>query len=124
MTKSITRLMASIMRTAPATTGPGIAGSRGDPGIRALRRQQRRNFLATTLLSAGVPMIGGGDEIGRTQGGNNNAYCQDNPASWYDWTLAGTADDLTGFVAALCALRRGHPALRPGAYGGAVADAG
>jgi isoamylase len=102
----------------------GVEGPADDPGIRALRRQQRRNFLATTLLSAGVPMIGGGDEIGRTQGGNNNAYCQDNPASWYDWTLAGTADDLTGFVAALCALRRGHPALRPGAYGGAVADAG
>jgi isoamylase len=102
----------------------GAEGPTDDAGIRALRRQQRRNFLATTLLSAGVPMIGGGDEIGRTQGGNNNAYCQDNAASWYDWTLAGTADDLTGFVAALCALRRRHAALRPRAYGGAAAGAG
>jgi isoamylase len=102
----------------------GVEGPTDDAGIQALRRQQRRNFLATTILSAGVPMIGGGDEIGRTQGGNNNAYCQDNATSWYDWTLAGTADDLTGFVAGLCALRRRHAAFRPGAYGGAVADAG
>jgi isoamylase len=96
----------------------GAEGPADDPAIRALRRQQRRNFLATTLLSAGVPMIGGGDEIGRTQGGNNNAYCQDNATSWQDWTLAGTAEDLTGFVRGLCDLRRRHAALRPRAYGG------
>jgi isoamylase len=96
----------------------GAEGPTDDPAIQALRRQQRRNFLATTLLSAGVPMIGGGDELGRTQGGNNNAYCQDNATSWQDWTLAGTADDLTGFVRGLCGLRREHAALRPRAYGG------
>jgi isoamylase len=96
----------------------GAEGPTDDPGIQALRRQQRRNFLATMLLSAGVPMIGGGDEIGRTQGGNNNAYCQDNATSWQDWTLAGSADDLTGFVRGLCDLRREHAALRPRAYGG------
>ena len=102
----------------------GAEGPTQDPGILALRRRQRRNFLATTLLSAGVPMLGSGDEIGRTQGGNNNAYCQDNATSWQDWSLAGGADDLTGFVADLCALRRAHVALRPRAFAGMAGDAG
>ena len=72
------------------TTCRGTAASRAptdDPAIRALRERQKRNFLATLLLSQGVPMLLAGDEIGRTQGGNNNAYCQDNEISWVDWNL-------------------------------------
>ena len=63
----------------------GVEGPTDDPEILALRRQQARNFLATLFLSQGVPMLLGGDELGRTQRGNNNAYCQDSPVSWYDW---------------------------------------
>jgi glycogen operon protein len=76
----------------------------------ARRARQQRNFLATLLLSQGVPMILGGDELGRTQGGNNNAYCQDNETSWYDWARADT--DLLAFTRRLIALRRGHPVFR------------
>ena len=67
----------------------GVEGPTDDPEIRALRRRQQRNFLATLFLSQGVPMLLGGDEMGRTQGGNNNAYCQDNEISWFDWSLRG-----------------------------------
>ena len=74
----------------------------------------RRNFLATLLLSAGVPMLLGGDEIARTQGGNNNAYCQDDEISWYDWASAD--QKLRQFTADLIALRRAEPALRPDWY--------
>ena len=63
----------------------GAEGETDDPAVRALRARQQRNFLATLLLSHGVPMILGGDELGRTQQGNNNAYCQDNEISWVDW---------------------------------------
>ena len=65
----------------------GVEGATDDPEIIALRARQQRNFLATLLLSQGVPMLLGGDEFGRTQGGNNNAWCQDNEISWFDWDL-------------------------------------
>ena len=71
----------------------------------------RRNLMATLLLSAGVPMILGGDELGRSQGGNNNAYCQDDEISWFDW--ANTDDELLTFTRTLLELRRNNPALRP-----------
>ncbi len=89
----------------------GAEGPTDDPAVNARRDRQRRNFLATVLLSAGVPMILGGDEIARTQGGNNNAYCQDNEVSWFDWEHAD--HDLLGFTKRLIALRLAEPALRP-----------
>ncbi|MEP6800125.1 MAG: glycogen debranching protein GlgX, partial [Lapillicoccus sp.] len=89
----------------------GAEGPTDDVGVNARREQARRNFLATLLLSAGVPMILGGDEMGRTQGGNNNAYCQDNELSWFDWEAVD--DGLLAFTKDLIALRRDHPALRP-----------
>ena len=95
------------------TTVPGTAASRGRltiPGVNTLRARQQRNFLATVLLSQGVPMVLGGDEIGRSQGGNNNAYCQDNEWSWYDWDSADV--ELLAFSRQLVALRRDHPVFR------------
>jgi glycogen operon protein len=89
----------------------GVEGPTDDPVVRALRVRQRRNFLATLLVSEGVPLLLGGDELGRTQQGNNNAYCQDNDISWVDWSLAGQPDDLTNFVADLCRLRLHTPLL-------------
>jgi glycogen operon protein len=80
--------------------------------VLSLRRQQRRNFLATLLLSEGVPLLLAGDEHGRTQHGNNNAYCQDDETSWVDWSLVDGPDDLTELVASLCRLRRSSPALQ------------
>ncbi len=74
-----------------------------------MRARQRRNFLATLLLSQGVPMICGGDEIARTQGGNNNAYCQDNEISWLDWERGKAEPELLAFSRYLTALRRRHP---------------
>ena len=91
--------------------GCGAEGPTDDDGIVALRARQQRNHLATLMLSAGVPMILGGDEIGRTQNGNNNAYCQDNELSWFDWANADR--DLQQFTADLIALRAAHPSLRP-----------
>jgi glycogen operon protein len=92
----------------------GIEGPTNDPGILELRERQRRNILGTLLLSAGVPMLLGGDEIARTQGGNNNAYCQDNEISWYDW---GNVDkDLLAFVKEAISIRRANQALRPRKY--------
>jgi isoamylase len=90
----------------------GVEGPTDNPDVNALRERQQRNFLATLLLSQGVPMICGGDEIGRTQRGNNNAYCQDNELSWYDWKLDRSARDLFAFVQQLIALRREQPVLR------------
>ena len=81
-----------------------------------LRERQKRNLLATLLLSRGVPMLLAGDEMGRTQRGNNNAYCQDNEISWLDWDLDAGGRGLIEFVAALTALRRKYPALRPRHY--------
>ncbi|HZE65091.1 MAG TPA: glycogen debranching protein GlgX [Sporichthyaceae bacterium] len=92
----------------------GAEGPTEDAGILELRARMRRNLLGTLLLSAGVPMILGGDELGRTQQGNNNAYCQDNELSWYDWD--NVDDDLLAFVRTAIALRREHPALRPREY--------
>jgi glycogen operon protein len=89
----------------------GVEGPSDDTEILALREQQKRNFLATLLLSQGVPMLVAGDEIGRTQGGNNNAYCQDNPISWIDWTMTPQRQALLDFVRRLIALRRAHPSL-------------
>jgi isoamylase len=88
----------------------GVEGQTDDPDVRALRDRQKRNFLATVLLSQGVPMILGGDEIGRTQCGNNNAYCQDTEISWFDWERLD--NDLMGFVGRLIRLRRDHPVFR------------
>ncbi len=83
-----------------------------DEQLEPLRRRSMRNLLATTLLATGVPMLNGGDEFGRTQGGNNNAYCQDNPISWYGWDLAPWQEDLLATTAFLSHLRREYPALR------------
>ncbi|MDP9121489.1 MAG: glycogen debranching protein GlgX [Acidobacteriota bacterium] len=88
----------------------GAEGPVDDPEVTALRRRQQRNFLSTLLLSQGVPMLLGGDEIGRTQRGNNNAYCQDNEVSWFEWEAAD--QELLGFTARLVALRREHPVFR------------
>ena len=85
----------------------GVEGPTDDPDVQALRSRQQRNFLATLILSQGVPMLLGGDEIGRTQKGNNNAYCQDNEISWYDWQR--TDDDLLDFCRRLIAFRHRHP---------------
>jgi isoamylase len=90
----------------------GAEGETADVGINALRRQQQRNFLTTLLLSQGVPMIAHGDELGRTQQGNNNAYCQDNELAWVDWKLAQTESELLAFTSALVALRKDHAVFR------------
>ena len=89
----------------------GVEGPTTDKAVVDLRRRQMRNFMATLLLSQGTPMICGGDEIGRTQRGNNNAYCQDNEISWYDWELDDERKALLEFTKRLIALRRDHPAL-------------
>ncbi|GLV77490.1 glycogen debranching protein GlgX [Streptomyces hygroscopicus] len=96
----------------------GAEGETGDPDIRALRRRQLRNLLATLLLSTGVPMLVAGDELGRTQGGNNNAYCQDNETGWLDWSLLEDPGwrALTELTARLIRLRRAHPVLRRTAF--------
>ncbi len=90
----------------------GVEGPTADLEVGALRRRQMRNLLATLLLSLGVPMLQAGDEFARTQGGNNNAYCQDNEISWVDWSLAQTHADLLRFVRHLAELRRRHPEFR------------
>ncbi|MBS3941631.1 MAG: glycogen debranching protein GlgX [Actinobacteria bacterium] len=88
----------------------GVEGPTDDPDIVALRRRQQRNFLTTLMLSQGVPMLLGGDEIGRSQRGNNNGYCQDNEISWFDWESAD--EDLLAFTKGLIALRKDHPVFR------------
>ncbi|MEA2717946.1 MAG: isoamylase [Actinomycetota bacterium] len=88
----------------------GAEGPTDDPEVLELRARQRRNFVATLMLSQGIPMLLGGDEIGRTQQGNNNAYCQDNELSWFDWeSMDGP---LVAFTSRLIALRRDHPIFR------------
>src|SRR6202167_228155 len=89
----------------------GAEGPTDDPGILALRAKQKRNFFATLLLSQGVPMIYGGDPIGHTQTGNNNAYCQDNEISWVNWDLNAQGRDLLAFVQRMINLRKKHPIL-------------
>ena len=92
----------------------GVEGETADAAVRALRARQQRNFLATLLLSQGVPMLLGGDELGRTQRGNNNAWCQDNELSWFDWEHAD--HELVGFVQRLIRLRAAHPVFRRSAF--------
>ncbi|WP_431358489.1 glycogen debranching protein GlgX [Streptomyces atroolivaceus] len=96
----------------------GTEGETDDPGINDLRRRQLRNLLTTLLLSTGVPMLVAGDEMGRTQGGNNNAYCQDNEVSWLDWSLLEEPwwRELTELTARVLALRHRHPVLRRRAF--------
>ena len=89
----------------------GVEGPTDDPNIIELREREKRNFLTTLLLSQGVPMICGGDEISRTQKGNNNAYCQDNEISWVDWNLDDRKKALLDFTIGLIALRKSHSNL-------------
>jgi glycogen operon protein len=90
----------------------GVEGASGDPAILALRARQERNFLATLFLSEGVPMLVAGDEMGRTQKGSNNAYCQDNEISWVNWKLDAPQQQLLDFTRYLTGLFSQHPALR------------
>ena len=90
----------------------GVEGPAEDPEITELRARQQRNFLTTLFLSQGTPMMLAGDEISRTQGGNNNAYCQDNEISWVDWSRAADERDLLIFTQKLARLRRRHPVFR------------
>jgi len=88
----------------------GSEGPTDDPAVRDLRTKQSRALFATTMLSLGVPMLLGGDELGRTQQGNNNAYCQDNETSWFDWTSID--EEFLSFARQVVATRRRHPVLR------------
>ena len=90
----------------------GVEGRTGDPAISALRARQKRNFLVSLLCAQGIPMLLAGDELGRTQGGNNNAYCQDNEISWLDWELSPDERELLEFVRAVTGLRRAHRVFR------------
>src|SRR5690606_13054605 len=90
----------------------GIEGETDDPEVNELRLRQQRNFLTTLLLSQGVPMLSHGDELSRTQRGNNNVYAQDNELSWIDWELTDEQRGLIDFVAGLIALRKEHPVFR------------
>jgi glycogen operon protein len=90
----------------------GVEGDTDDPAVQALRERQVRNLAAVLLLSQGVPMILGGDEVRRTQHGNNNAYCQDNQIGWFDWELAESNADTLRFFREMIAFRKRHPVLR------------
>ena len=90
----------------------GVEGPTDDPQINALRERQRRNFLTTLFLSQGVPMLCGGDELGRTQMGNNNAYCQDNEISWFDWSRDEKQSEFLEFARKLISFRNAHPVFR------------
>ena len=114
-TTSTTTPTARTTATAATTTARGIAASRArrdDPAVNPLRARQMRNMLATLLLSQGTPMLLAGDEFGRTQQGNNNAYCQDNAISWVDWKLAAGNAAQIRLVQKLTALRHKYPILR------------
>jgi len=107
----------------------GVEGETDDPEINALRARQKRNLLATLLFSQGVPMLVAGDEMGRTQHGNNNAYCQDNEISWLSWDLQPQDRDLLAFTRRIISLRKDHPLFRRRYFfhgcpirGGAVKD--
>jgi isoamylase len=106
----------------------GAEGPTDDPAVLALRARQQRNFLATLLLSQGVPMLLGGDELGRTQLGNNNAYCQDNDISWVHWPIdddhEGTGSSLLGVARQLIRLRAEHPVFRRRRFFTGPADIG
>jgi len=90
----------------------GVEGETQDAAILALRQRQVRNLVAILFLSQGIPMLLAGDEVLRTQSGNNNTWCQDNPTGWFDWTLVETNEGMRQFVAGLVALRKRHPSLR------------
>jgi isoamylase len=90
----------------------GVEGPTDDPKVNELRERQRRNLLTTLVLSQGVPMLLGGDELARTQQGNNNAYCQDNELSWFDWTVDDDQGRVLDFTRRLIALRKTHPVFR------------
>lgn len=90
----------------------GTEGPTEDPNIKVFRYQQKRNFIATLMLSLGVPMISGGDELGRTQKGNNNTYCQDNPTTWYNWHLSQEDEEFLEFVKRVIAIRKTQPVLQ------------
>jgi isoamylase len=90
----------------------GVEGETDDPAVLEIRRRQMRSFLATLVLSQGVPMLSHGDEIGRTQRGNNNAYCQDNEVTWMDWDLEDWQQELLEFTRRLIAIRQASPVLR------------
>jgi glycogen operon protein len=92
----------------------GVEGETDDPAVLELRNRQRRNFLATLMLSQGIPMLLGGDEMARTQRGNNNAYCQDNGISWFDWEHQDGG--LVAFTQRLLAIRKHHPVFRRREY--------
>ncbi|MDE2731596.1 MAG: glycogen debranching protein GlgX [Bacteroidota bacterium] len=94
------------------STNCGEEGPTTCPDVRARRDQLKRSLLSTLLLSQGVPMLLGGDELGRTQGGNNNPYCQDNEVSWYHWAPAARDKELAAFMGQLIALRKAYPELR------------
>ena len=94
----------------------GVEGPTGDGEVKALRERQKRNLLATLLLSQGVPMLLAGDETGRTQLGNNNAYCQDNEIAWTDWSIDPAGIQLMEFVSRMIATRRDHPIFRRRAF--------
>jgi glycogen operon protein len=103
----------------------GAEGESADPGVEALRNRQVRNFAAILLLSRGVPMFLAGDEVRRTQKGNNNAYCQDNETSWFDWTLVEKNSDLLRFWQRMIEFRRSHAAVRRRQFfTGAVSERG
>ena len=89
----------------------GVEGETTDAGIESVRKRQIKNFLLTLLISRGVPMLLGGDEFRRTQGGNNNPYCQDNETSWYDWSCLGQHRDIFLFTRGMITFRRAHPIL-------------
>ncbi len=95
----------------------GVEGDTPDPGIRATRRKTARNMLATLLFSAGIPMVTAGDERGKTQLGNNNAYCQDSNLSWVNWDLTRSQQDLETTFGYLTKLRKENPTLRPNNFG-------
>ncbi len=94
----------------------GVEGDTDDPAVLELRARQQRNFLTTLFVSQGTPMLLGGDEIGRTQCGNNNGWCQDNELSWYDWSESAEKEGLRGFTKRLIALRREHPVFRRASF--------
>jgi glycogen operon protein len=98
------------------SSNSGTEGPTDDAAIISLRERQKRNMMATLLLSQGISMMLGGDEFGRSQKGNNNAYCQDNEISWVDWNLADTNKSFLGFVQQLLRIRANHPVFRRSAF--------
>ncbi len=102
----------------------GVEGPSDDPEVLRLRARQQRNFLATLLLSQGVPMLSHGDELGRTQGGNNNGYCQDNEITWVDWSLDDERLSLLEFTQRVIRLRRDHPVFRQRRFFAGAAEHG